>query len=394
MRRGVLLLIAGVAALVGLCVSPVHAVSRYPVSVGVSYGSWTPSLDAFNLKWVDENNPRVVTIGGATSTIYVRRQLDSAATFAGGNVFGPEPYLFTSSSGMGINAKLRLHSDVFALIEYDSWKQSVGSIRNFGGFIGYEANEVKLNPITFSLLYYVPTEAGPWWPHLYIGAGGGTVMVERANTQLTNTGILQTSTASGSGPLFTGMAGLEYTIPFLQDRIALFAQGRYILGSYNEQFTLLGNTGSPQIDPVTGRDAKEDVSVSVQGPQVKFGITMSFGQLAQRPTKGVLTGFIESNRRRGGYAMAPSYGAPSGGGFAMIYPQSTEQVQVVEGAGQIDEDRIRQVIREELIGARLGSTSARPVDDLAEQQLRSIRERRLQAEQELQQLKDLLREEG
>jgi len=52
------------------------------------------------------------------------------------------------------------------------------------------------------------------------------------------------------------------------------------------------------------------------------------------------------------------------------------------------------VIREELLGARIGVTSARPVDDLAEQQLRSIRERRLQAEQELQQLQELLREEG
>jgi hypothetical protein len=285
---------------------------------------------------------------------------------------------------------------MFVVVEYDSWKQSVGSFRKFApAFEGYEANEVKLNPITFSLLYYVPTEAGMWWPHLYIGAGGGTVMVERSNTQLTNDGIMQTSTASGSGPLFTGMAGLEYTIPFLQDRLALFAQGRYIMGSYNEQFTVLGSTGISQKDPITGRDLKEDVSVSVQGPQVKFGLTMSFGQIAQRATKGVLTGFIESSRRRGGYAMAPSYGgASSGGGFAMIYPQSAEQVQVVEGTGQIDEDRIRQVIREELIGARLGTSAARPVDDLAEQQLRSIRERRLQAEQELQQLKDLLREEG
>jgi len=78
----------------------------------------------------------------------------------------------------------------------------------------------------------------------------------------------------------------------------------------------------------------------------------------------------------------------------MMVPYASESVQVVEGAGQVDEDRIRQVVREELLGARIGVTSARPVDDLAEQQLRSIRERRLQAEQELQQLQELLREEG
>jgi hypothetical protein len=81
----------------------------------------------------------------------------------------------------------------------------------------------------------------------------------------------------------------------------------------------------------------------------------------------------------------------------MIYPQSPDQVQVVQGAAQIDENRIRQIIREELLTAHVatgGAAGAAPVDDLAEQQLRSIRERRLQAEQELEQLKELLREEG
>jgi hypothetical protein len=395
MRRGILLLIAGIAALAGMCVSPVHAASQYPVSVGISYGSWTPSLDAYNVRWVDQNNPTMVNVGGVPTAVRVRSPLDSAQTIWGKRV-GPENYLFSSSSGIGLNAKLRLHNDVFALVEYDSWKQSVGSRRNFGGLIGYEANEIKLTPITASLVYYVPTEVGKWWPQIYLGAGGGSVLVERSNSQLTNTGILSTTTASGSGALFTGMAGLDYTIPVraLQDRVTLFVQGRYTMGSFDETFFVLGNTGAAEVNPITGTPKTESASVSVQGPQMKFGLSLNFGQIARRPAKGVLTGFIESNRRRSGYAMGPSSGM-RGGGLAMIYPQSSEQVQVVQGTGgEVDEDRIRQVIREELIGARLGSGTARPVDDLAEQQLRSIRERRLQAEQELQQLKELLREEG
>ena len=82
--------------------------------------------------------------------------------------------------------------------------------------------------------------------------------------------------------------------------------------------------------------------------------------------------------------------------MAMVYPQSADQVQVVQGAAQIDENRIRQIIREELLSARVatGGAATGPVNDLAEQQLRSIRERRLQAEQELEQLKELLREES
>ncbi|OQB39583.1 MAG: hypothetical protein BWY06_01596 [Candidatus Latescibacteria bacterium ADurb.Bin168] len=392
MRRGLLVLVAGIAVCAAVCVSPVHAVNRYPVSIGVSYGSWTPSLDAYNVRWVDQSNPTMINVGGVLTAVYIRQPLDSAQTIWGKRV-GPESFLFSSSSGLGLNAKLRLHNDVFALVEYDTWKQSVGSRRNFGGMIGYEANEIKLSPISVSLLYYIPTEAGKWWPHIYLGAGGGSVLVERSNSQLTNTGVLSTVTSTGSGPLFVGMAGLEYTVPVLQDRLTLFFQGRYTMGSFDDQFPVLGSTGSQLIDAVTGKPRKEDASVSVQGSNMKFGLSVNFGQLVSRPTKGVLSGFLEANRRRGGYAMAPSRGMQSGG-YAMMVPYASESVQVVEGAGQVDEDRIRQVVREELLGARIGVTSARPVDDLAEQQLRSIRERRLQAEQELQQLQELLREEG
>lgn len=392
MRRGLLVLVAGVAVCAAVCASPVHAVSRYPVSIGVSYGSWAPSMDAYNVRWVDQSNPTMTVVGGVLTPVYVRQSLDSAQTIWGRSV-GPESFQFSSSSGIGINAKLRLHNDVFAIMEYDSWKQSIGSRRNYGGIWGYEGYEVKMTPVTVSLLYYVPTERGRWWPQLYVGAGGGSVLVERSNSQLTNTGRMTTATSSGSGPLFVGMAGLEYTIPALQDRLTFFFQGRYTMGSFDDEFPVLGSTGSQLIDAVTGKPKTEGANVSVQGGQMKFGLSLNFGQLVSRPTKGVLSGFLEANRRRGGYAMAPSRVMQSSG-YAMMVPYSSESVQVVEGAGQVDEDRIRQVIREELLGARIGAASARPVDDLAEQQLRSIRERRLQAEQELQQLQELLREEG
>jgi|GEM_PF-1232277 len=397
MRRGVVMLIAGVAVITSLSVSPVFAASRYPVSVGVSYGKWSPSLDAYNLRFLDQNNPSMVN----GTPVYIRQPLDTLTvpiTYHGYTT-GRVPYLFSSAWGFGINAKVRLHSDLYALFEYDWWKQSVGSERNYGGLIGYEGYEVKLNPVTLSLIYNLPAEiGGTWWPQVYLGVGAGSVLVERTNLQITNAAHSK-ATSSGSGTILNGLAGMEYVIPvpFFQDRVSLFVEGRYIMGDYTEQFTVLGNTGSALRD-TAGKERTEDKAVSVQGPHLKMGLTINFGQLKPRPEKGVLSGLLEPSRRRaGGYAMAPSYGAPAsagGGGVTVIYPQPPEQVQVVQGVGHIDEDRIRQIIREELLSARLSTGAARPVDDLAEQQLRSIRERRLQAEQELQQLKELLREEG
>jgi len=68
MRRGVVMLIAGVAVITSLSVSPVFAASRYPVSVGVSYGKWSPSLDAYNLRFLDQNNPSMVN----GTPVYIR----------------------------------------------------------------------------------------------------------------------------------------------------------------------------------------------------------------------------------------------------------------------------------------------------------------------------------
>ncbi len=402
MKRGAMIVLAGMLLVLGIGASSAPAASRYPVSIGFSYGTWTPSLDAYNLRFVDQMNPTILADG---SPLYVREPLDNLDSTATFNWFttGPVQYLFSSSWGFGINAKLRLHSDMFALFEYDWWKQSVGSRRNFGGQYGYEGYTVKLNPVTVSLVYYMPVEIGAWWPQMYLGAGAGAVLVERTNLQITNATPRDggTSTSSGSGTILTGLGGLEYIVPvpMLQDRVSLFFEGRYVMGDYGEEFTDIGSAGSAVLDS-TGREQKTDAAVSVQGPQFKFGMAVNFGQLRPRPEKGILSGLLEPSRRGvGGYAMAPSYGAPPaagayGGGVTLVYPQPQEQVQVVTGTGHVDEDRIRQIIREELLNARVTAAPTGPVDDLAEQQLRSIRERRLQAEQELQQLKELLREEG
>jgi len=404
MRRGVVALGVVVAALLCVGTSPVQGADTYPVSVGFSFGRWTPSMDAYNLRYIEENNPTVLTIGGRQVTVRIREPLDyldSTITFYSGTpsefTTGRIRYLYGTSSGYGAYARIRLHSEVFALLEYDWWSQEVGSLRNFGGMIGYEAQKVTLNPVTGSLVYELPTEGtGKWWPTLYVGGGAGAVLVERTSIQVTNAAPPggAKATSSGTGTIFTGLAGMDFTPPILGQRVSFFVHGRYILGDYNEQFPLFDTMGNSLTDSL-GRDRTIEKAVSVQGPQVKMGVSLSFGQIRNRPTKGVLTGLLESRARRGGYAMAPSYGPmTSGGGVAVIYPQPSEQVQVVQGTGGIDEDRIRQIIREELMSARVTTGQVRQVDDLAEQQLRSIRQRRLQAEQELEQLKELLREEG
>jgi len=361
-------------------------------------------MDAYNLRFVDQANPNLVDIGGGQFvTIRIRQSIDSTTTFFPQTrqefVSGKESFLFSSAWGLGLNAKVRLHSELYALVEYDWWSQKVAHRRNFGGLVGYESYDVSLNPATASIVYELPTEIGnPWWPKLYVGGGAGVMLVDRTTTQITN----QTppggakSTASGSGLVLTGIAGMEYPFFFINNRASLFIEGRYLSGDYPEQFVAVNNAGSPLVD-ANGDQVREDVAVSIQGPQLKFGVTMNFGQIRTRPQRGVLSGLIEERSRRStGYAMAPTMYGGAAPGMAMMYAQPTEQIQVVQGAGQIDENRIRQIIREELVTTRVSTGDARlaPVDDLAEQQLRNIRERRLQAEAELEQLKDLLREEG
>ncbi len=403
MKRGMLPIILLAMAVV-LSSLPASAQERFPVSVGISFGRYTPSMDAYNLRFVDQANPNLVDIGGGQFvTIRIRQSIDSTTTFFPQTrqefVSGKESFLFSSAWGLGLNAKVRLHSELYALVEYDWWSQKVAHRRNFGGLVGYESYDVSLNPATASIVYELPTEIGnPWWPKLYVGGGAGVMLVDRTTTQITN----QTppggakSTASGSGLVLTGIAGMEYPFFFINNRASLFIEGRYLSGDYPEQFVAVNNAGSPLVD-ANGDQVREDVAVSIQGPQLKFGVTMNFGQIRTRPQRGVLSGLIEERSRRStGYAMAPTMYGGAAPGMAMMYAQPTEQIQVVQGAGQIDENRIRQIIREELVTTRVSTGDARlaPVDDLAEQQLRNIRERRLQAEAELEQLKDLLREEG
>lgn len=403
MKRGVLPIIL-LATAVMFSTSLVSAQERFPVSIGVSFGRYTPSLDAYNLRFVDQANPNQVDIGGGQFvTIRIRQSIDSTTVFFPQTrqefETGKKSFLFSSAWGFGVNAKVRLHSEISGLFEFDWWNQKVGHRRNFGGLVGYESYEISMNPATASLIYELPTEIGnPWWPKLYVGGGLGVMLVDRTIVQITNQtppGGAKT-TGSGTGLIYTGIAGLEYPFFFINNRASLFVEGRYLAGDFPEQFVAINNAGSPLLD-AEGDQIREDVAVNVQGPQIKFGITMNFGQIRTRPQRGVLSGLIEERARRpAGYAMGPTmYGGPAQG-VAMMYAQPSEQIQVVHDAGQIDENRIRQIIREELVTTRVTVGDARmaPVDDLAEQQLRSIRERRLQAEAELEQLKDLLREEG
>ena len=410
MRRGLTLLLAAVVTVA--CMAPsAMAQKKYPVSVGFSYGNWSPSLAAYNARFLDQYNPTMVDVGGQLVPVRVRFPMEETATRvrqSDGSYYQAAaiPFTFSSEWGFGANARLRLHNDVFLLVEYDMWSQKVGSRRNYDGQLGYEEFQVDLNPVTGSLVYQLPTEANSrWWPKIYIGGGAGVTMVTRTNLQVSNTTQIggSKSISSGSGLTFTGLAGLEYVIPFsfLQDRVSLFAEARFTSGQYQESFPDLGTSGQQLNDPETGEPMTEKADVSIQGGHLKAGMQFHFGEIRNRPEKGVLTGFLEQRSRRvGGFAMAPmpgygTGGGGGGGGVTIVYPQQPEQVQVVQGAPQIDEDRLRQIIRDELMTSRMSATDvSRPVDTLAEEQLRSIRLRRLQAEQELEQLKELLREEG
>jgi|SaaInl4_150m_RNA_FD_contig_123_16518_length_4503_multi_4_in_0_out_0_3 hypothetical protein len=402
--------ISGVAGALLLCTSVVLAQKQYPVSVGVSFGNWTPSLTQYNTRFVEQAASEVIVINGREVEVRIRQPLDAitADTSISGFLVSKIPFTYVSQWGFGLNARLRLHNDLFALVEYDWWSQSVGSVRNYGGYDGYEQFDLTLNPVTVSLLYQLPQEArNKWWPKFYIGVGGGAVIVKRTVTQVTSStlGGGSITTGTGSGALFVGLGGVDYTIPIaaLEDRVSLFFEGRYITGTYNEEFAVLGPTGGATRDSLDN-EVRVAEGVSIVGPHMKFGMSVSFGQIRTRSEKGVLSGLIEGwgkRRSSGGFAtaaMSGGYGyasAAAPAGMAVIYPQQASQVQVVEGAGRIDEDRIRQIIRQELLGARMGAGAPSPkIDTLAEDQLRSIKLRRMQAEQELKRLKELLREEG
>ena len=127
-------------------------------------------------------------------------------------------------------------------------------------------------------------------------------------------------------------------------------------------------------------------SINVGGPMIKFGIAVAFGEIKPRGEKGVLTDYLKSRERRGGrFARRSDRG---GGGGAEFYGG------VVSAApARINEEQIRSIIRQELQNAQLTSPVT-SMDNVAEQQLQVIRQRRQQAEGELRRLRELLREEG
>ena len=401
MRRSVAILL-GVATLLLLgSASPTLAQRKYPVSVGFTYGTWNPSLDGYNSMFLDQTRLQAQENG---REVAIRSAIDTDKTY-GSLTTGAMPFLFESSWGYGFNARLRLHNDVFAMFEYDWWQQKVAHERLYHGIPGYERYEVKLNPVLVSLVYQLPTEASSrWWPKVYLGGGAGAVTVSRTNTQVYSTTdgwkSLESS-GSGSGFIYQGMTGVEFVIPFsfLRDRLSLFFEARYVGGGFNDSAPALEADGSP-IEDENNLSTFVPFDVSVAGASMKFGMNINFGEIRNRPEKGVLTGFLEQrSRRSGGFAMAPmpGYGGGGGGGgVTIVYPQTSDQVQVVEGAPQIDEDRLRQIIRDELMTSRMSAAggASRSVDTLAEEQLRNVRLRRLQALEELEQLKELLREEG
>ena len=57
---------------------PSLAAEKYPVSVGIGYGNWTPAMDGYNLRFLDEANPSVVRFADGTfTTVRIRQSLET-----------------------------------------------------------------------------------------------------------------------------------------------------------------------------------------------------------------------------------------------------------------------------------------------------------------------------
>ena len=81
--------------------------------------------------------------------------------------------------------------------------------------------------------------------------------------------------------VIAGIVAVNYPLPVLQERVALFFDGRYAFGSFSEEFPKLGGTGGAMTDE-HGNEVKESVKVGVGGPHLKLGISVGLGPAVQR----------------------------------------------------------------------------------------------------------------
>ncbi len=257
--------------------------SKWVVSVGVS-GVWcgVSGFDPYNLRWLDESNPSVVTFpDGSYTTVRIRQSLehlDSTRTFFRGRAneytTGRKQFLFSRSAsvGIGIGIRVRHPLGVFmALQSPHTWEQEAASVRNYGGLIGYESRKIEVEIGTTVWLGY-QIQLGPW-PQPYAAFGVGDLSATRTVTQMTNAtppgGVKQVLTESGR--TLHLLAGLEYFLPLVGERISLFAEARRASLSYDERFPRLGATGALVLDE-QGHAISEVAPITLRGWQARIGM--------------------------------------------------------------------------------------------------------------------------
>jgi hypothetical protein len=364
---------------------------EYPVILGMKWGYQNPSLDGFNLIFSDQLTPRVVGNTAVTVRTIVAKDtadvLRSSSTAPGVAVNAKSTdQQFQSTMGFGAFAMLRLHHNIFARFDGDVSSHEVWHNRNFGGSWGYEQTKVTISSGIGAIYFVLPYEDR--MPRIHIGVGGGGANVATETMKATNTGV-SISSGSAFAPMFGVGVGMVYPIPgipgLLHDRVSFVFDYQVTAGKFDQQFLQLDEFGSTVPDSL-GAPTKVSQSINVGGPMIKFGIAVAFGEIKPRGEKGVLTDYLKSRERRGGrFARRSDRG---GGGGAEFYGG------VVSAApARINEEQIRSIIRQELQNAQLTSPVT-SMDNVAEQQLQVIRQRRQQAEGELRRLRELLREEG
>ncbi len=183
--------------------------NTWTVSFGASYGRLSTEIDGYNSRLIEQNQPRVIDVGGTFITLRIREPIESPRTFFGGTSaeYHAEPigYLFekTVSRAFAFHARLRHRTGIFALVETGiSQTQKVGSARNFGGQVGYEEYEVKVTlDATVWLGYHLRLTRG--WPALYAAAAYAGTEEERTTIQVTSA----TGAGWGSNQLVIQLTG-------------------------------------------------------------------------------------------------------------------------------------------------------------------------------------------
>jgi hypothetical protein len=258
-----------------------------PLSVGVHMSNWPPALTAYNDMFEDQSRARMVNFGpDLYLPIRIRTPLDSVVTFfrqtQNENTYGPIPLYFKSDMSIGLSVEI--HSPIprglIAEIELDRWSQTVGSMRSYGGMLGYEEYSVTLHPQMYSLLYELRMWDTEWFmPDVRFGGGIGILDYKRTIRQVTLLTPPEGVSSSNNDKTWMWSAQLAAGIspPQLGDRVTISIQTRYTSASYTEQLAELSDIGTAMLDD-NGDQIYVQPKVDVGGWRFGVGAHVNFGR--------------------------------------------------------------------------------------------------------------------